>query len=225
MTETTSSPRTRSRRFGKRTRGVTICVAAILLSGILHGYLDGRWVDKPNLQRIGAQLAELPSKCGDWELADEGELDERAAEMLQCHGSLVREYWNPASGQRVNVAVLFGPRGPIAVHVPEICYSSRGTEPAGPTTVLTLKTDDQLDQLWRVEFQREGSEEPHLEVCYGWSDGGRWQAAKYPRVWLTDQLYKVQVAGPPGTDGQPSPVQDFLKSFLPALNHQISQNT
>ncbi len=209
-------------RLLNRTPALFVCVLAILGSGIAHGYLDGRWVDQPNLQRIGDQLTTLPNRVGDWELATLGTLDEQAQQMLQCHGSLVREYWNPVTGQRVNVAVLFGPRGPIAVHVPEICYSSQGTQPSGPRTVQTIQSGSDDHSLWSVQFRSGDADEPHLEVWYGWSDGGHWQAAKYPRVWMTDRLYKIQVAGQPGEEGQPSAVERFLEEFLPALNQALA---
>jgi len=192
-------------------------MVAVLVSGVMHGYLDGRWTDRPNLEEIGGKLNQLPAKCGDWELVAETDLDDQAQSLLRCYGSTIREYWKPSTGQRVNAAVFFGPRGPIAVHVPEVCYSSQGTEPVGPRIAETIQVGDRTDQLWKVLFSREQSKTPHLEVWYGWSDGGAWEAADYPRVWMTDRLYKIQVAGTPAPEGEPSTVKDFLQAFLPTL--------
>ncbi len=215
-----SSPSPPPRRLASRKRAVVVCLLAVLISGLMHGYLDGRWVDQPDLERVGSRLTELPPKCGVWELVNESELAKESQRQLRCYGSVVREYWNPATGDRVNVFVVFGPRGPIAVHTPEVCYSSATAGIASPRTAETITTADRDDQFWKMQFRANESQTPHLEVWYGWSDGGAWQAAKYPRVWMTDRLYKIQVAGSPSETGQKSPVEDFLESFLPALNKQ-----
>jgi hypothetical protein len=192
-----------------------------VLSGLVHGYLDGRWAAGPDLAAAAARLPELPEKVGPWVLVSDQELPANAARILQCYGSVVREYWNPATGDRVNVALLFGPRGPIAVHTPEICYSSAGTTLLGDRVAQSLDIDGQSEKFWSVQFAHDGDPKPSLEVWYAWSDGGPWQAADQPRFWLTDRLYKIQLAGKPSADGTQSSLQDFLAHFLLSVREAI----
>ena len=71
--------------------------------------------------------------------------------------------------------------------------------------------------LWRVNLQSRRDAKTELEAHYAWSDGTRWQAAEYPRVWLTGQLYKIQLACRPANPGEESDAVLFLKDFLPKL--------
>ena len=191
-----------------------------LLSAVVHGYSDGRWARPTDWMAQGQRLAQLPERCGPWVLLKTMELDENAARILRCYGSAVRAYRNEQTKDVVTVAVLFGPRGPIAVHTPEICYSSVGTAQLGERVRNSLDVAGQSQALWSVRFAEKGSDgsmgEPSFEVWYAWSDGEAWLAAEKPRFWMTPNLYKVQVAGPVGQKGTP-PCEDFLKEFLPQL--------
>ena len=89
------------------------------------------WVNKPGVDAIAAKLEELPTEFGDWQLVENQELPESAQNQLHCYGYTLQVYDNTKTGGRVTVAVLFGPRGPIAVHTPEICYSGQGILPGG----------------------------------------------------------------------------------------------
>lgn len=202
--------------------GLTVVIVGLLVSGVAHGYLDGRWAFNRDLEAFGNGLDELPERVGTWSLARRDELAANAQRILRCHGSLVREYVDDASGRRVSVAVLFGPRGPIAVHTPEICYSSVGTKVAGPTEAVTLEDVPGRASFWKTEFIQTPETEPSFEVWYGWSDGGDWVAAKNPRFWMTDQLFKIQLAGPVSGDDSGSAIRDFLNAFLPELNQYLS---
>ncbi|WP_372719814.1 exosortase-associated EpsI family protein [Novipirellula sp.] len=199
---------------------VAIAVALTLLSGVVHGYLDGRWSRPIDLRAQGDQLAELPERMGDWVLTESTPLDEGAAKMLRCYGSQVRLYHNEKNNAMVTVAVLFGPRGPIAVHTPEVCYSSAGTKQVGQTRVEKITTSQEEHRMWSAQFAQRAEADASLDVWYGWSDGGAFAASKYPRVWMTESLYKIQVAGPVGNESQ-RPCRDFLEAFLPSVERVI----
>lgn len=197
-----------------------IVIAMTLLSAVVHGYSDGRWARPTDLKAQGQRLAQLPERCGPWVLLKTMELEENAARVLRCYGSAVRAYRNEQTKDVVTVAVLFGPRGPIAVHTPEICYSSVGTAQLGERVRNSLDVAGQSQGLWSVRFAEQGSNgslgEPSFEVWYAWSDGGAWLAAENPRFWMATNLYKIQVAGPVGQKDTP-PCKDFLKELLPQL--------
>ena len=88
------------------------------------------------------------------------ELQDTAQRTLQCYGSLLQEYLKPSTGDRVKVFVVYGPRGPIAVHTPEVCYSSAGTEPTGNRVATTLLIDGQAQALWKVKFRKPRTNAP-----------------------------------------------------------------
>lgn len=195
-------------------------IAMILFSGVVHGVLDGRWAHPQDLKTQGERLAELPNRFGDWVLTESTPLEEGAAKLLRCYGSQVRMYRNEKTQASVNVAVLFGPRGPIAVHTPEICYSSIGTEQIGPAQPQAISTATTEHQLWSVQFSQDSQPNPSLDVWYGWSDGGVFQASNYPRFWMTENLYKIQVAGSVSSETD-QPCREFLEAFLPHLERVI----
>lgn len=188
-----------------------------VVSGLAHGWLDGRWVDKPNVNAIAAELKELPAEFGDWSLVENQELPDPVLSLLQCYGYSLQVYQNTKTGRRVNVAVLFGPRGPIAVHTPEVCYSGQGVISAGVRTQEVVNSASAEHSIWRVNFLSKRDSKPELEAYYAWSDGGNWQAAKYPRLWFTGRLYKLQLACQPTKDGEVSDAVLFLQQFLPKL--------
>jgi hypothetical protein len=195
---------------------IAAVIGLILFSGVVHGYLDGRWSQANDLKAQGELLQQLPEMCGDWQLAKTEDLDAGAMQLLRCHGSTVRVYRHREKEDSfVNVAIMFGPRGPIAVHTPEVCYDSVGTEQTADRRVESISTVQSRHELWTVPFSRDNRSE-EFEVWYAWSDGGSWQAAKHPRFWATDNLYKIQLAGPVSR-GAEDPCRDFLEKFLPQV--------
>jgi hypothetical protein len=197
--------------------GLAVAVSITLLSGIAHGVLDGRWSAQADQRAHGAKLNHLAETCGAWKLSEEKSLDESAEELLRCYGSTVRDYVNSETGDRVSVAVLFGPRGPTAIHIPEICFDSVGTDQVGDRREESINLNGKENTFWSVMFSRDGESEPSINIWYAWSDGGEWIAGNYPRFWMTETLYKVQVSGPVGDGKASSPCRDFLTAFLPHL--------
>ena len=198
---------------------VPLAAAALIAvaSGIAHGWLDGRWVSKPNVDAIAAKLQELPTELGEWTLVENQKLPDAAQSQLHCYGYALQVYQNSKTGRQVNVAVLFGPRGPIAVHTPEICYSGQGVTPAETRSREVIEVGGEQHSLWHVTLNSRRDAKPELEAHYAWSDGTNWQAAEYPRVWLTGKLYKIQLACQPTEKGGVSDAVLFLQQFLPKL--------
>jgi len=192
-----------------------------IVSSLAFGWLDGRWVSQPDLVSLGEQLQHIPEQLGSWSMVEQQQLDEKAQKVLRCYGSTLRVYQNSETGEHVTVAVLLGPRGPIAVHTPEICYSGQGVQAGGERQQIEVQTSSDSHHFWQVTMLSQIDLQPALEVVYGWSDGSNWQAAERPRFWLTDRLYKLQVAGPPAREGQASAGHRFLHAYLPHLQPQL----
>ena len=187
-----------------------LVIGLLLVSTLVHGWLSGRWYVAKDLYQAGAKLDELPKQIGAWQQIESDSLDDSVTKMLQCYGSIVREYRHGDTGEQVTIALLLGPRGPIAVHTPDICYSSVGTKQVGERT---SKAVDQ-HRLWVSEFAQSPSPAATFEVWYGWSDGGKWVAAENPRFWMTPTLYKIQLVGMVESESS-QPCRDFLKELLP----------
>ncbi|WP_182870583.1 exosortase-associated EpsI family protein [Rhodopirellula sp. JC639] len=200
-----------------------IIVALLMLtlfSGVVHGVLDGRWAMQEDKTATGAALKELPKKIGAWTLVEEGDIDESALQLLRCYGSFMNVYRHDLTKSLVTAAVLYGPRGPIAVHTPEFCYSSEGTDQSRSRLVETITIGDTGHRFWSVEFTRNDDPSDKFEVWYGWSTGGEWMAAEHPRFWLTDDLYKIQLSGP-SIESSFNPCESFLTALLPHLEQHI----
>lgn len=208
-------------KVAPRTTVLVACTLFVLLTGVIQGELDGRWSNQDDLVAQGSLLSDVPTTVGDWLVVRDAPLSSAEKEMLQCHGSMARFYRHQETGHEVGVLLIYGPRGPMAVHVPEVCYSSTGTVPSSTPAARSI-TEDQEDALWMTQFRKPTNPLPSLEVWYGWSEGEHWEAAKYPRFWPTQQLYKIQVSGPVAGEGNAkSPPQLFLEQFIPALRNGV----
>ena len=199
-----------------RRKPMLVVIGLLMTSAVVHGSIDGRWSAKIDLKAQGAKVTTLPEIAGDWKLVARPEMDEQALRILQCHGWEQRQYRSDSTGQIITVAVMFGPRGPMAVHTPEVCFDSVGTQQTRDRRVETVSTGNADHKLWSVEFASKESPDDRFESWYAWSDGGAFHASKLPRVWMTSSLYKIQLSGPTG-NGADQPIQDFLGEFLPQL--------
>jgi Protein of unknown function (DUF3485) len=207
-----------------RSKFVTGLIGVLVITAITtitRNYLEAGWSNRPDLQTHVENLKQLPEQIGDWVCSSTEDLPENARRILNCHGFINRSYWNAQTGATVTVAVLYGPRGPIAVHTPDVCYSGIGTTPVADRRSVEIKSDDRSDRFWTIQFTRGAEPTPSLEVWYAWSDGGPWVASEHPRFWLTDSLYKIQLAGPPGKNNTEGDCKSFLRALIPVLRQKL----
>ena len=220
------------------TRITTLILAVVLVagitlaSGLMQGRMSERWGTTGNLPELAKKMQEVSEEFGDWRLTNSEELGEGPAKQLEAVGHFVRVYVNDVTGQQVRVALVLGPSGPMSVHIPEICYSGRDYLPREERERITVPVTEQTDaKLWSVVLDSQGLEGQSLYVCYGWSQGDRWQAPEQPRFSLAGSpyLYKLQLA----SEGTLTEISDdtnacveFLKTFLPALeSHLVAPST
>ncbi len=199
---------------------IALVIAGLLCCGsaVGHGWLDGRWLAQPDLIKQGDLLSQLPAVVGDWELLEDRELTENVQNILRCYGYKHSVYQNRVTGETLTMAVLYGPRGPIAVHTPEICYSGQGVQADGDRRKVALEIDGEVHEFWSVSFLSKIDMQPELEVFYAWSNGGNWLAAEQPRFWLTDELYKIQLAAPPAIPANPQLGRNFSSNSFPSCS-------
>lgn len=194
-----------------------LILAIGLFASLLPGWLEGNSQHGLSDQQLGNSLSEFPKKLGDWECVSDEALKPEIERTLRCYGYVNRVYWNAKSGQRISLAILYGPRGPMAVHTPEICYSSRGRIPVGKPQEAIPGGQIKGHSFWRLAFKDPQLASPDLDVWYAWSDGNEWIASNYPRFWTTPSLFKIQLAGPAGQQGEANACEGFLQQAVPAL--------
>jgi hypothetical protein len=120
-------------------------------------WLEGKSNHGISDQQLAENLCEFPKQLGDWETVSEEPLTPVVERILRCYGYVNRVYWNSKTGDRVSLAILFGPRGPMAVHTPEICYSSRGRIPMGKPEEVVPGGNIKGHSFWRLDFKNPSS--------------------------------------------------------------------
>ena len=199
----------------------SLCAIALVgLGGRIHGELSNRWGVATDVIALGERLRQVPLELGDWRAREDKELSESTISLLECKGYLNRSYVHQGTGEVIAVAVMFGPKGPIAVHTPEVCYSSREVQQNEKRQAVSADYDGKENHFWKLSFSTNTLEKGKLSVMYAWSDGGAWQASEAPRFWATDYLYKIQTAAQ-GLGGKETSTDEFLRVFLPELRKQM----
>ena len=117
---------------------LTSAMVMIVLGGVLYGHYSQRWGPPADLVAAGIQLTEMPRQIGPWNMAEELPIN-AALEMLECTGTSVAATFMRIDGRSLTVAILVGPPGPIAVHTPEICFSSRAYEIQGRRSAVAMR--------------------------------------------------------------------------------------
>src|SRR5947208_1159232 len=124
--------------------GFLVVLVGTLGVGIVQGRITNRWGLRPDAEIAGDRLRPtLPVEVGNWRMRSEDKLADPVAAILQCHASVNRQYEHQQTGDVVRVAVLLGPPGPISVHTPEVCYSSREYTAGGDRRKTLITADDE----------------------------------------------------------------------------------
>lgn len=191
-------------------------VAVTLITGVAAGYFSQRWGPSGAIEAYATQLATMPRQFGDWQMIEEKEMSETAVQILKCQEYVNRVYRNETTGQQVSIAVTLGPTGPIAVHTPEVCYSSREYAIRADRRAVTItENEDHAHTFWRVDFTANNPLRAGLRVHYGWTAGGTWLASESPRYEFATSraLFKLQLASSELTDSD-TPESDAGRRFL-----------
>jgi hypothetical protein len=209
------------------TLSIVLVLAVTLVCGALYGRLSHRWGPSADMQAAAEKLEGIPGHFGNWKQESSEKMTDSVVEMLQCAGYISRVYVNQVTGERVNVAVLLGPPGPIAVHTPEVCYSTKDYRQQETRKPLAIgKEEGKEDAFWFLTFRSNNLRGNLLRVCYGWSTGERWSAFKEPRYLFAGRpyLYKIQLAAPlpPWVNLETrDPCRRFLEDFVPAAKEYL----
>ena len=202
-------------------------VLLIIGTGLVCAYWGGAFGagdDAEILQLFADRIKEIPMVVGDWEGADQEEMDPREREVAEADASLGRVYTNRLSGKVVNISLVSGRFRGVAQHVPTQCYVAAGYQMMNPEIQYDIETDVGPVKCYTTVFKKdEHTGTTYLRVFWTWSYDGKWIAPDLPRVALVGQpalykMYFIEVLPMPGQPIEQTAAVDFVRTFMPATN-------
>src|SRR5262245_57881820 len=205
---------------------ISAALLSVIGSGVLHGYWTNRWTTSPELEMAVARLERVPLAIGEWQ-GQPVEVNADQIAQAEIAGYVARRFEN-RTGQIVNLFLVCGRSGPIAVHPPEVCYTGAGFKVIGEAQKcrITPATPTKPAEFFRARFEKPASAGTgHLNLYYAWNAAGSWEAPSSPRRSFASYraLYKMyvsrEVASGDAKDGEVC--AEFLKQTLPALEKAL----
>jgi hypothetical protein len=201
-----------------RLHATLVALLLLLTGGLLHGTWSERWQSSNALDDAVARVYGVPLKVGDW-TAQEQPSDAEMFSQAGARGYWTRSYTHLHSKQTVLVILMCGRAGRMAVHTPEVCYSSSGYELPEDPARYSLEDSS----FWTALFSKPRGGAADLRLFWAWNATGNWEAPANARWAFRGRpfLYKLYVAhertiGSP-TDAAQDPAVDFLRTFLPRV--------
>jgi hypothetical protein len=212
------------------TRFAAAAVALVFLvtSGLIHGVWTERWSRSSTLQEAGNRLNNVPLLLPDWKGTKLPDLDEAQIRKAGIVSYLLRRYENAQTGQALQVLLVCGRPGHIAVHTPDVCYQGAGFGMTAPPVHQSLTTGPAAAaDAWAGNFRGSDGVMPvYLRILWSWSDGDGWRAPENPRLRFAGSpvLYKLYVIRPMTSSQEPLDGEQgmaFLRQFLPELDKAL----
>ncbi len=207
----------------KRTILFAIAIAAVVVSGAVHGFWTGRWdndtdSNTPRLRSIGLEL-------GDWQGQD---LELAPASRPGINGLLYRKYTHRPSGRTVTVFMVCGRTGPVSIHTPDACYAAAGYKVQTPAKFALKGDGDQPKQEFntaRMVRTRQG-DQTQLRIFWAWSADGRWQVPDDARIAFPRQnglckLYLINEQPKSGDGLDDDPCVELMRQLLPEMKRTL----
>jgi hypothetical protein len=195
--------------------------AALVASGLVHGFWTDRWQPPADVTRAAERLGELPLELGPWKGQPiEVKPGQGGAGVAGCRQW---RYEHRQSGVSVAVALVCGRPGPVSIHTPEVCYGASGYM-VGARQPVVLPGD--RGRLWKTDAVRtSATDEIRLRVFYGWHSHAGWVAPDDPRPAFARErvLHKLYVVRELGSlaESKDEPCEEFLQALLLALDRTV----
>jgi hypothetical protein len=183
------------------------------------------------LQAATAAIRNLPATIGPWRSVPSESLSETTLRILQCRAHASLSFVNDETGERVSVALMAGPAGPMIAHTPEACYESRSFDLAeAPRAESLSSSGGATDTFERVTFRPKSGGPALQRIYHAWRKSqGRWEAPRNPRLALGGEamLFKLQLAAsvpdrpaddPAGSDA----CRHLLEALIPVLDRTLN---
>jgi len=197
----------------------------VLGVGLLHGTWTQRWVKSAALEAAVARLDSLPDHAGDWH-GQAIELDPQALRQAGADGYWLRRFTNAKTGAAVNLFILCGRSGKMAVHRPEHCYQGAGYEMLAAPALQRL--DPVSASLWTTRFRKQDAAGPvELRIFWSWLADGQWQTPESPRLTFARppvlyKLYAIHEMTGSRQRVEDDPSLDLLRTLLPAVTQTLT---
>jgi hypothetical protein len=204
-------------------RAISLIVAVLLLatSGIVQGLWTDRWGVSTELEAAAARLETIPMVVGEWHAEEERPISDEELTKAEALGHISRTYRHRIKGE-VDLLLLCGRPGPIAVHTPDICFRGNGFKLEGDAKSVPMAQGDfGMIRVGKAKLLAE-----HLRVFWSWNSGKGWSVPKNPRITFAGNkfLYKLYVVRTekPDESVNDDPAVEFLQILLPTLEKHLS---
>jgi hypothetical protein len=203
--------------------------------GILMGseLLHGRWTDRWSFSgEPEASCSRLPKQdeamiLGDWKGRPAEPLAHEDIVIGEIAGYFSQVFTHP-NGAVIQVLVLCGRPGPIAVHSPEVCLGGEGCVQDGPKERLgiDLAPPNKRVEFWVGQFYWfDGGLRKDRRQFWTYSPNGTWTAELNPRFNFArfGSLYKIYIVRQTRRDEKldEDPTVDFIKVFMPEIQKRL----
>ena len=213
---------------GSLTTIAAVCM--VVGTTYLHGRMTDRWAGTyvaADLRQAAARLEEyFPSRCGDWEVAEELESSPEELRRAGAVGHVSRSYINTKSKAQLSVFVVCATPHNASGHTPDRCYPGAGFEIAETEHRQTVTlADGRKADVFTGTFRKAGQT---LRVLWTYGIEDTWVAPQIARIELANAraVYKVYViidesTLPPGVGGKVC--ADFLAVVLSDFDAALKQ--
>ena len=203
-------------------KSITLAVTFVLFGGVGLWNLWGS--GRLSAEAIGAaqsRLDSVPMTIGDWEGKDLG-MDDKTVKTTRARSWLNRSYTRAATGETVNVMLLYGDPGDLGAHDPKVCYGGIGFDMAGGYTKRKI-TGDAPHEFWSAKFEKPMPYGGAFEVWWGWGTEGAWRAPDSPRLAFAQEtaIYKLYLQQSLNPARSETPLDNFLPGFLNELQKRL----
>jgi hypothetical protein len=201
---------------------ILVAFSLVIISGVGQGLLTDRWGFSAEPQASAAKLSLIPLALGDWQGQDL-EMDPREFSRASIAGYVMRRYVHRLTGTELQVLLVCGRPGHVAVHSPEVCFQGEGYVFEGEKQSYSLRpSSNQADDFWVANCIKERGEPDQLRIFWSFSSAGTWRAPKDPRLDFAREpalfkLYVVRHLAKLGDSLDDDPSVEFLRVFLPKV--------
>lgn len=215
----------------RKIQGMAALISVVILFGLLHGVTSGRWqFSADRLEEMAPRLKDVPMVIGSWSGVNQPVEEE---EQFTRHGVvswLVRRYTDRRTGQEVEVMMVCGRAGPIAVHTPDVCYKNAGFHEETAQQRVEVPTEaGYMAQFLTSRFAKVGATSSiKLDIWWCWGCDGKWEAPESARFHYarSPYLYKLYVIRnlPLGAVNDKN-CSRFISDCLPTITASIFPQT
>jgi hypothetical protein len=204
-----------------------IAFVLVIGAGVVQGLHTDRWVVSQELTDAAMKLDDIPDEIGTWKQAGKDqEMEPSQKELAEIVNYKMRTYRDSVSRSTVNVLIMCGRPGPIAVHTPDVCFLGDGYEMSEMPKRVT-PVDGMHAQFMTAHFRiPDQVSKPGLRVYWAWSTDGNWTAPENTRWTFASNraLFKMYVMWEQLSDEKPKDVPQlkFLKALLEKLHEKLS---